>query len=160
MINERKEKGGEDDLPQKKNHDIRFLLLIIKHLKKVKGRTRFQKVVYLLKEKYGLEMFYKFMPYYYGPYSDDLQSDIDILSRLGIISVETVSLSEGRVLYVHTLTDKGKRLTNKIEKEMPNKQIKQLQSALNELNNLETEDLVKSAKEDMKNKFKYKVFFS
>jgi len=147
-------------LPQKKNHDIRFLLLTTKYLKEVKGRTRFQKFVYLLKEKYGLELSYKFMPYYYGPYSDDLQSDIDILSRLDIINVEPVSLFEGRVLYVHTLTDKGKYLAKKIEKEIPNEQIKQLQSALDELNNLETEDLVKIAKKDMKNKFEQKVFFS
>ena len=100
------------------------------------------------------------MTYHYGPYSDELQSDIDALSRLGIIEVETVSLPEGRVLYVHNLTDRGKRLTKKIEEGILKEQRKQLQVALAELNTLKLEDLVENAKEHMKNKFKHKFFFS
>jgi len=121
-------------------------------LKKLKGRTRFQKIVYLLKEKYGFNLSYNFMPYYYGPYADDMQHTIDTLSRLDVIKVETVFLGEGRLLYIHTLTVAGKRLANEIEKEIPKEEKKKLWKAIGELNELGNDDLIQRAKELMKQK--------
>ena len=126
----------------KRNHDVGLILLIIKHLKKLKGRTRLQKIVYLLKEKYGFDFSYNFMPYYYGPYADDMQHTIDTLSRLDVIKVDTVFLGEGRLLYIHTLTDTGKRLANEIGKEIPKEEKKKLWKAIDELNKLGNDDLI------------------
>jgi len=142
-----------------KNHDVGIILLIIKHLGEVKGRTRLQKITYLLKEKYGFSLSYKFMPYYYGPYADDMQNTIDTLSRLDIIKVETVFFSEGRFLYVHTLTEEGKRLSNEIEREIPKEEEERLWNAIDELNKLENDDLIRKAKELRKEKGGKIVYF-
>ena len=134
----------------KKNHDVGLLLLIIKHLEELKGRTRLQKITYLLKEKYGFDLSYKFMPYYYGPYADDVQNTIDTLSRLDIIKVEPVFLGEGRLLYVHTLTERGKQLTNEVEREIPKEEKEKLWRAIDELNELGNDALIQKAKDLMK----------
>jgi len=143
----------------KKNYDVGLLLLIIKYLGEVKGRTRLQKITYLLKEKYGFDVSYKFMPYHYGPYADDMQNTIDTLSRLDIIKVETVFFDEGKFLYVHTLTEEGKRLLNEIEREIPKEEKERLLRAIDELNELENDDLIKRAKKLMKEKLGKIAYF-
>jgi len=134
------------------NHNVGIILLLLKYLKGVKGRTRFQKIIYLLKEKYGIDLSYRFMPYYYGPYSDDMQSDIDMLSLLDLLKVEVVSLGEGVLRYEHNLSPKGSEVAEEIEKQLSSNQKRQLQSALNELKDVETDKLVEKAKELMKQK--------
>jgi len=134
------------------NHDVGMLLLLLKYLKRVEGRTRLQKFVYLLKEKYGVDFSYRFMPYYYGPYSDDMQSDIDMLSLLDLIKVETISLGQGVLLYDHSLTPIGESVVKEIEEGIPSNQKEKLRSALNELKTLKTDKLVENAKGLMKQK--------
>jgi len=129
-----------------------MLLLLLKYLKRVEGRTRLQKFVYLLKEKYGVDFSYRFMPYYYGPYSNDMQSDIDMLSLLDLIKVETISLGQGVLLYDHSLTPRGEKVVEEIEEGIPSNQKKKLRSALNELKTLKTDKLVENAKGLMKQK--------
>lgn len=143
---------GEREEMRKENHNVGMLLLLLKYHKKVEGRTRLQKLVYLLKEKYGIKFSYRFMPYFYGPYSEDMQMDINMLTLLDLIRVETQSLREGVLLYIHSLSPNGEKIAEEIEKEISLDQKKQLQMALRELDSIPTEKLVEYAKELMKYK--------
>ena len=51
---------------------------------KVEGRTKFQKLVYILKNK-GVNFKHKFNYHYFGPYSADLQLEIEELVDQGIL---------------------------------------------------------------------------
>jgi len=135
-----------------RNNNIKLLLLVIKYLGNVKGRTRLQKILYLLKEQFGFEIAYKFMPYYYGPYASELQNDIDILARLGLVDVTVNFLDDGRFYYEHRLTDQGKKIAEDFEKTLQEEQIRQLKKALAKLKRYDLEHLVQKAKETMKQK--------
>lgn len=92
------------------------------------------------------------MPYYYGPYSDDMQSDIDMLSLLDLIKVDITSIGEGVLRYEHSLSPKGSIVADEIEKRLRPSQREQLKTALNELKDIETDKLVENAKKLMKQK--------
>lgn len=66
------------------------LLLILKKMGSVPGRTRFQKLVFLLQRKVNTGLQYNFIPYHYGPYSQELQIDINVLEAGGYIHVKPV----------------------------------------------------------------------
>jgi len=134
------------------NNNIKLLLLVIKYLGNVKGRTRLQKTLYLLKEYFGFEISYKFMPYYYGPYSGELQNDIDIFANLGLVDIVVNFLDDGRFRYEHRLTDRGREIAENFEKTYSKEQIKELKKALNKLEKYDLQKLVKKAKEIMKQK--------
>jgi len=139
------------------NHDVGMVLLLLKYLKRVEGRTRFQKLVYLLKEKYGIDFSYRFMPYYYGPYSDDLQSDVRMLSLLDLIKVETTSLGRGVLQYDHSLSPQGTKVAKEIQRSIPSAKRKELLSAARALSTLNTNQLVVNAKKLMKQKLGERV---
>lgn len=52
------------------------------------GRTRLQKLVYLLRELYQVPTGHDFSFYTYGPYSSDLMGDLDYASALGAVKVD------------------------------------------------------------------------
>jgi len=122
--------------------DIEKLLLILKYHGKIWGRTRFQKIIFLLKEKYGIKFSYEFIPYYYGPYCQDLQYEIDMLNILGLIDINP----EGETLYSHILTDAGKKEADSIETKMEPRELQTIISAISKLRNKSTKDLVREAK--------------
>jgi uncharacterized protein len=66
---------------------------------KVCGRTRLQKTVKLL-QRLGLPTSYGFTIHYYGPYSEDLQSDIGLLEQFGLVSEEGQVNQQGDPYYV------------------------------------------------------------
>lgn len=57
----------------------------------IRGRTRFMKLVFLLQRAYdfakrvGIDKYYQFEPFRYGPFSKDLYDDISFLENLGYI---------------------------------------------------------------------------
>lgn len=67
----------------------------------IKGRKRFQKVVYLL-QQIGVPYSEKFRYYHYGPYSSELQVEID-----NLVNYELVNESYTGETYVYEITDKG-----------------------------------------------------
>jgi len=132
--------------------NIKWLLLTIKYLKDIKGRTKLQKIIYLLKEKFNLDIAYNFMPYYYGPYSSELQNDVDVLSRLNLIDVNLHFLDNGVFLYEHQLTERGYKIAEELERSLQPDQVKKLKEALDKLKEYNTDELIKIAKENMKQK--------
>jgi len=51
------------------------------------GKTKLQKLVYLLRELKGVQVGYDFRFYNYGPYSDGLSGDLGYLQALGGVKV-------------------------------------------------------------------------
>jgi uncharacterized protein len=49
------------------------------------GRTKFQKLVFLLSELFGVKTDYQFRFYTYGPFSNELAGDIDYLARIDVL---------------------------------------------------------------------------
>ncbi len=66
--------------------------------RKIVGRTRLQKTIHLLQD-IGLPTEYRYRNYFYGPYSDELQADIQLLDRAGIISETSHPTADGNVYY-------------------------------------------------------------
>ena len=52
------------------------------------GKTQVQKIVYFLQEGVEVPLGYSFRMYYYGPYSDGLDSDLSLASAMGYVQVE------------------------------------------------------------------------
>lgn len=68
----------------------------------IEGRKRFQKTVYLL-QQIGIPYAEKFKYYHYGPYSSELQAEVDRLVHNELIN-ETYTGDA----YVYEITSKGK----------------------------------------------------
>lgn len=137
-----------------KTPNVKLLLLTANYLKRVEGRKQFQKIVFLLKEYSEIEFTYPFIPYLYGPYSSQLQNDIDNLARTGYLKASRV----GR-LYYYEITPLGQRFAMQIEKEYGEKQSKELARKVNDLKESTTEELVQWSKKLMKEKYKDNFVF-
>lgn len=71
-----------------------FLWLLIRALGET-GKTKLQKVVYFLQEKYGVPLGYRFRLHHYGPYSLDLEGDTSHLRWKGYAQVVPDSAGYG-----------------------------------------------------------------
>lgn len=86
----------------------------------VEGRTRFQKLVFLLqKECNGIGSEYDFKPHNYGPYSEDLSQDLKIMGREGYIDIVEEKTFNGSKKYIYNLTDKGRDYFEDILRDAP-----------------------------------------
>ena len=100
----------------------------------IEGRTRFQKMIFLLLER--AKFFtnrYDFAPHDYGPYSQELQSDIDYLIKEGYVIEERKTREEGKIKYAYSITKNGTAFANRI---LSNEQLNKFQfSKILELSN-------------------------
>jgi uncharacterized protein YwgA len=125
-----------------------FLLLVLIHFgKKVKGRTRFQKTVCVLKYLYKIPFQFKFKSYYYGPYSNDLADALSLLQGLNLITEEAEDLGEGMVRYTYKLTSKGADMVKLlISKTSDKKTVSRIEKYLLEIQRIPTSELVTLSK--------------
>jgi uncharacterized protein YwgA len=80
----------------------------------VEGRTRLQKLVFLMEQELDEVSAasldspdYNFIPYDYGPFSKKLYDDLDSLEEAGLIEVEEEPMADGKVKYTYQLTERG-----------------------------------------------------
>lgn len=123
-----------------------FLILIMHFLRKVEGRTRLQKIVYLVQNLLNHDLGYDFKPYFYGPYSAALQSDIDILKSLGIIREEKTPKGD-YMTFVYEATENCDRLAQELRNTF--EKTKELENLLQKLEKYDTQSLVALAKRIM-----------
>jgi len=85
-------------------------LLLLTFLKygDIVGRKRFQKLMYLAKHKYNIEVPFIFVKHLYGPYSREMQTVLDNLVTHGLVRETKIIGNEGIVEYKYSLTDRGK----------------------------------------------------
>jgi len=106
--------------------DIEKLLVVLDRLRVIRGRTRLQKIIFLLKHKNKIDFDYNFIPYYYGPYSRDLQLAVNLLEAAGFVQV----VPESGNLYVHCLTTEGRSAARQSEQKMQKSEKNSLSEAL------------------------------
>jgi uncharacterized protein YwgA len=131
----------------------RLLLLTANFLGKVEGRKRFQKVVFLLQEKYGAEFGYRFSSYLYGPYSAQLQNEVDMLVRMGYLKASKINY-----LFLYEITSLGQKSASQIEKEYGEDRSRNLRKHATDLQDFDTEELVSWSKQLMSKKIKDNIF--
>jgi hypothetical protein len=73
----------------------------------VEGRTRLQKMVYLLKNSFNIPFGFEFRMYFYGPYSDSLADALQLLKSVELVEENMVEIARGVVQYNYRLTDAG-----------------------------------------------------
>ncbi len=79
------------------------------------GRTRFQKMIFLLLQHARFfKNRYDFNPHDYGPYSQELQDDIDYLIVENYLSEEKRTIDEGKIRYEYSITREGSSLLKSI----------------------------------------------
>ena len=113
---------------------------MLKRHRRIEGRKRFQKVIFLLQRKYGVDLGYRFVPYYFGPYSKNLQLDINLLKLMGLLEVHPT------IAYIHKLTRKGSRKANEVESRIDSRDLPRLINAIAEMRNVPTSTLINEAK--------------
>lgn len=132
---------------------IKLLILAANYLGKVEGRKRFQKIIFLLQEQFGVEFGYRFTAYLYGPYSAQLQNDIDILAQTGYLKA-----SKMEELFFYEITPLGQQSAAQTEKEYGAELAKKLKEHVNNLSESDTEELVTWSKQLMGKKIKDNIF--
>ena len=79
---------------------------------RIEGRTRFQKLVFLLQEEALDEDIdtYEFIEYDYGPFAKEVLDDLERFESEGLVKIEKTTTLGGSKRYNHELTDEGVRL--------------------------------------------------
>jgi uncharacterized protein YwgA len=113
---------------------IKLLYLLLIH-GTIHGRTRFQKLVFLLQKKYNINFSYTFVPYFYGPYSKKLQIDVNWLSAHGFIDIHPK--------YHHQITPEGVSL---LAEKPIDEEITHYQNGIRTLHERTTSSLIEEAK--------------
>jgi len=131
-----------------KNKSDMLLLLLLLHLQKqIKGRTRFQKAVCVLKHKFGVGFSFKFRSYYYGPYSKSLSDALSLLHGTNLVREIPETLGSGIVRYNYQLTEKGEEIATAIVSKLKNsKSLAQFENNLNEIRRMSTPELITLSK--------------
>lgn len=131
--------------------NIVLLLEVLRH-KEIVGRKRLQKIICILKYKYNISFSFNYIPYFYGPYSDELADVIQSLVATGLVNEEVERLNDEIIQYKYSLTKKGEEFVNVLEHKCKdivdkNKFIEYLE----DINNKSTPELVKMSKESFNN---------
>jgi uncharacterized protein YwgA len=99
-----------------KKSDIVLLIAFFgSYNSKVRGRTRVQKDICILKHKDKIPFNFKFEPNYYGPYSYELTDTVNTLVAAGLLEQSITHLSSGIRRYDYTLTEEGEEMFQKIK---------------------------------------------
>lgn len=132
-------------------NDISLLIAVIgSHASRVKGRTRLQKEVCILKYGENVPFGFGFESHHYGPYSAQLTGALDTLIAAGLVEQSIVELSFDKWRYDYGLTEKGKRLFESVrealEKSNPNL-VDKLADSVKKLEDMSIPSVVSLAKE-------------
>ena len=95
-------------------HIVPLLLLHADGGRPIEGRTRLQKFVFLAQVEGGVAPAYRYIPFDHGPYSRDLQNDLDELIREGLAAEAIEDFGEGRMRYSYSLTPWGAEIARKV----------------------------------------------
>ena len=95
------------------------------------GHTLMQKLVYLLQSAVGVDVGYGYRLHHYGPYSEELWSDLTSLSDIDVLNVEPSPDGYG---YLISLGDqKRARMFLQLEENLPKDEIEKLVDKLGSL---------------------------
>lgn len=72
------------------------------------GKTKFQRMLYIAKMKYLIDIPFNFINYDMGPYSPELEATIDRLKLLDMVKEKRREVGIFKSIYEYSLTGKGK----------------------------------------------------
>lgn len=98
----------------RRRHLLPLVLLGVEDEEPVEGRTRLQKLMFLIQkrlEEQGeqLSWGYQFRPYDYGPFAKELYDDLDRLRRRDFVAEREQRLDDDVIQYDYVLTPKGEK---------------------------------------------------
>lgn len=117
-------------------HKIRdeWIVAVLGSLKRIKGRTRFMKLLFLLKYKFGLEKagYFKFKPWIFGPFSKEVARDLEELRGEAIIHEDLVYFKQNEhreedKSFEYTLTAKGEKMAFELLSNLPRDDFQKLE---------------------------------
>ncbi len=80
----------------------------------LEGKTTIQKIAYFSTKRKALTVSADFLPHFYGPYSAQVDFELDKLVGLGFVSQSTRTTINDRVMYRFNLTDQGWKIAKDI----------------------------------------------
>mgnify|MGYP006267999419 CR=1 FL=1 len=105
----------------------------------IQGRTRFQKMVFLLQQEFEKTEFYDFEAYDYGPFSKGLYDDLDDLIDRDLVQEMREEFDKDKVYYEYKLTDAGRELIERLSDQEETQDIMALSEQLKQ--EINSEDL-------------------
>ena len=114
-----------------------FILLILDAFGGItESETRMQKLAFLATREYEIDLDVGFKWHYYGPYSSDLKSKFQDLSKRGLIEIEhdqrQTCMNDTYTVTRFRLTTTGRELTNSIKSSLDNNQTNKIQSIVSQ----------------------------
>lgn len=90
-----------------------YSLLLLDVAGQIEGATRFQKLMFILKEGFEISMPHIYIKYHYGPFSSQLRDEINFYVENGFIDANSECLGENSEGYpivktTYTLTESGR----------------------------------------------------
>ena len=90
--------------------EFSMLLEIISHGDEIRGKVRFQKLVFLSQISMGKKYNYNFEPAPLGPLSDRVNYILGRMTELGVIDETIRSTHSGNDVYCYKITDIGREI--------------------------------------------------
>lgn len=114
-------------------------LLQANEYEEIQGRTRMQKLVFLIQEEFEdaerkLPDTYTYVPYDYGPFARELYDDLDRLREQDVIKEVREEMTDGTYKYNYALTDEADDYLSQLpekELERTRRLAKQIKSEFN-----------------------------
>lgn len=111
----------------------------------IRGRTKLQKIVFLLNSRFGKFSDYAFSIHYYGPFSRDLAEELEYLRMQGWIEEKPIDLGDLTRFNIE-VTDKGKRLLrSKVRIDRPTSMMRSMVNMARRLNHSSLEHVIDRA---------------
>jgi len=94
-----------------------YPLLLLASASEIDGTTRFHKLMFILKQEYGVPIDQKFIKYHYGPFSSDLRDDINFFVENGFVDQKSEFLGEDGngfpvIKTTYCLSEKGNKIAS------------------------------------------------
>lgn len=131
--------------------EILFPLLLTSCLGRVYGKTRFQKLVFLMQklaEEQGLKgLDLKYTIYLHGPFSFELNNIIETLTQNDFLEEDVEVTRDGYEVHIYNLTKKGESMVQEAQEKklIDNSQLSVIESVANQFGNMKLDDLIAEA---------------
>ena len=93
-------------------------VLLARDMGEIRGKTRFQKLLYIIQKRYQEsnpnKSFFAYEPYYYGPFSSELAQTIDELVDRGMLTQKSTTTAAGYTVVIYGLTPQGDEFLGKV----------------------------------------------
>lgn len=128
-------------------------LVLVYVMGEIKGKTRFQKLMFLVQKNVSKKVFsklnYGFKLHYYGPFSTEVSSIIENMVRRNYLQERIEATSSEYLRYTYRLTSEGQAIVEEVLQKglIPLSLIKIVRKIVTNYGNLPLEPLVKMAYE-------------